>query len=159
MSSGTTGVVANDEPLARYVLTGSWLYKDGRAGTPLRPNAWIPHPHIELSVYRINGWNDSEITALGNIVASERETNHRAKEIEKGASYPEEKITFRYHGRGEILASEVRLVGLDVIPDEPPHRHAEIVNWPPLVGNKKHDEAAHLLYAARLNERAKYVAV
>ena len=34
------------------------------------------------------------------------------------------------HGRADILASQVEVVGLRLKPDNVPERHAEIVGWP-----------------------------
>ncbi|NJK90502.1 MAG: hypothetical protein HC904_00925 [Blastochloris sp.] len=146
------------EPLARYILTASFLYKDNRAGTPLRPNSWIPHPSVELSVFRIEGWQEEQVIAQGEKVASEREAKHRNKILGEGKEYPEDKTTFRYHGRGEIIAREVRSVGLEVLPKEPPPRHADVVNWPPLTGNKKHDESSQMAFAMKLNAKAHFIA-
>jgi hypothetical protein len=61
-------------------------------------------------------------------------------------------------GRGEILAKEVKSEGLDVVPQEPPPRHADITNWSPLTGNRKHDEAAQMIFAMKLQAKAKFVA-
>lgn len=149
--------VRDHEPLARYILTASLLYKDNRAGTPLRPNAWIPHPTVELSVFRIEGWHENQITTQGEKVAAEREVKHRNKVLREGNEYPEGKTTFRYHGRGEIITPEVRSVGLEVLPKEPPARHADIVNWPPLTGNKKHDESSQMAFAMKLNAKAHFI--
>src|SRR5881396_510146 len=136
--------VADSEHLARYALTPSWLYKDGREGCPLRPTAFMPHPRIELSVYRIDGWSEQEISTKGREIADEREQKHRAKQLEMGAPYPEDKRTFRFLGRGELQAHFVRWAGLDVVPKEPPVRHADIVGWPPLGGDRRVDEAAQM---------------
>jgi hypothetical protein len=144
--------------LARYILTASLLYKDNRAGIPLRRNVWIPHPTVELSVFRIEGWQEGQIAAQGEKVAAEREAKQRKKILEEGKEYPEGKTTFRYHGRGEILAQEVRSVGLEVLLKEPPPRHADIVNWPPLTGNKKHDESSQMALAMKLNAKAGFTA-
>lgn len=156
MTPSESGMVEAQELLARYVLSESWLYKDGRHGSPLRPNAWIPHPRIELSVFRISGWSEEEVTSKGAEIAAEREEKHRANMLEKGCPYPEGKTSFRYLGRGEIVAESVRSTGLDVVPKEPPPKHADIVNWPPLTGNRKHDEAGQLAFALKLLERASF---
>jgi hypothetical protein len=148
--------VAVGEHLARYVLTSSWLYKDDRKGCPLRPTAFMPHPRIELSVYRIDGCSDEEISTQGREVAEERERNHRAKQLAEGVPYPQGKRTFRFLGRGELEARDVRWAGLDVVPMEPPVRHANIVGWPALTADRKVDEAAQMAYALKLQSKAKY---
>jgi hypothetical protein len=150
--------VGDEELLARYALSRSWLYNDNRAGNPMRPNAWMPLPHVDLSVYRVSDWDDASIVAQGVRVAEERETKHKAAQIAEGKSYPEEKRTFRYLGRGEIVTRDVRANGLDVDPDEPPPRHAVIIGWPALTGNRKHDEATQMALAYKLSEKSTYVA-
>jgi len=151
------GPVCDEETLARYVLSASWLYKDGRSGSLLRPNAWLPHPTVELSVFRTDGWTEIEVVDQGERVAAEREAKHRETALAQGRAYPKEKVTFRYHGRGEIQAEKVRTIGLDLVPKEPPPRHADIVNWPPLTGNKKHDEAGQMVFAMKLQDCAVFV--
>lgn len=149
--------IGDGEMLARYVLSGSWLYRDGRAGCPLKPTAWLPHPNVALSVFRTDGWEEGQIVEQGESVAAEREAKHRAKSLSEGRDYPTEKVTFLYRGRGEIVAQSVRSIGLDVVPKEPPIRHADIVNWPPLTGNRKHDEAAQMVFAMKLQAVATFV--
>jgi len=148
--------VADGEQLARYVLSPSWLYKDHRQGSPLRPTAFMPHPKIELSVYRIDYWSKVEVDAKGNEVVNEREQNHRARQLAQRKNYPAEKRTFRYLGRAEIKAHDVRSAGLDVVPKEPPVRHADIIGWPGLVGNRKADEATQMAYALKLQSVARF---
>jgi hypothetical protein len=94
----------------------------------------------------------------GERVAAEREEKHRRKMLDAGHDYPEDKTTFRYLGRGEILAKEVKACGLDIVPKEPPPCHADIVNWPPLTGNRKHDESAQMAYALKLAACCSFVA-
>jgi hypothetical protein len=156
MTEIKTEPIRDGEPLARYVLSDSWLYKDHRAGT-LRPNAWMPHPKVELSVFRTEGWTETQVVEQGHQVAKEREAKHRKKILSECREYPEGKKTFRYHGRGEIIAKDVRLSGLDLLPKEPPPRHADMVNWPPLTGNKKHDEAGQMALAIKLNSKAQFI--
>jgi hypothetical protein len=113
---------------------------------------------VKLSVFRTLGWTEVEIVAQGEQVAAEREAKHREGFLLQGKEYPNDKVTFRYVGRGEILAEKIRSVELDVVAEEPPPRHADIVNWPPLTGNRKHDESAQLLFAMKLQEKSVFVA-
>jgi hypothetical protein len=117
----------------------------------------MPHPRVELSVYRIDGWSEKEISDKGREVAAEREQKHRAKQLEMGLPYPEEKQTFRFLGRGQLQAHSVRSADLDVVPKEPPVRHADVVGWPPLSSNRKVDEAAQMAYALKLQAKAEYI--
>jgi len=149
-------VVKDDEHLARYILTDRWLYRDGRVGCPVRTNAWIPLPHVELSVYRTDDWTEDETHAKGKEVAEERERNHRFKELDAGRDYPDGKRCFRYLGFAGILGAQVRSTGLDIIPKEPPPCHADIVNWPPLTGNRKHDEATQMAFALKIQPLATF---
>jgi hypothetical protein len=149
--------VSDKENLARFILTDSWLYKDDRGGCPLRPNAFMPHPHLELSVYRIDGWTEDELRSKGEEIASERESKHRAAMLAQGRSYPAAKRTFRHLGRGEIVTGEVRKCGLDVVKNEPPIAHANIVGWPALSNNRKADEAAQMAFALLLQGRVTFV--
>jgi hypothetical protein len=141
--------------LARYVLSESWLYKNNRPGSPLRPNAFMPY-RGELSVFRMDGLSAVQRVAIGEKVASEREQKHRQAELDAGRIYPDGKCTFRYRGRGELTANDVRTNGLEVKPQEPPERHANILGWPQK-GSKKADEAAQMIYAMRLQEKANYI--
>jgi hypothetical protein len=141
--------VNDEEELARFVLTDSWLYKDDRLGCKLRPIALIPSPHEELSVYRIDGWTD-EVRIVGQGVAEERESNHRQRELAYGKPYPATKRTFKYLGRALLKAKSFRIEHLDVIWDEPPFAHANVVGWPTEFGNRKAKEAAQLAKALRL---------
>lgn len=142
--------------LARYVVSESWLYKDDRPGSPLRPNAFMPPRDVKLSVFRVDGWSESERIEKGRAVAAAREQKHRESELTRGRVYPDGKCTFKYRGRGELIALDVRSNGLDVLPDEPPEKHANIVGWPQ-GGNKKADEAAQMVYAMKLQGKATFV--
>lgn len=144
--------VADQEMLARYVLSESFLYRDNGQGSLLRPNVFMPY-RGETSVFRVDGLSETERVAIGEKVANKREQKHRQAELTKGRAYPEGKCTFRYRGRGELKAHDVRTGGLDVTPQEPPERHANIVGWPQ-GGNKKADEAAQMLFAMKLQEKA-----
>jgi hypothetical protein len=64
----------------------------------------------EVSVSRVDGLTESAIWEIGSDVASKSE---RA-----------------LYGRGDTKAHEVRKVGLDILPEEPPPRHANLVGWP-----------------------------
>ena len=149
--------IEDAESLARFILSASWLYRDERPGCPVRLNAFLPHPRVELSVYRTTGWHESEISAQGTEVASDRELAHRDRSMASGEPYPANKTTFRYLGRGELSAANVRASGLNVVAKEPPIRHADIIGWPPLTNNRKHDEASQMAFAIKLQASARFV--
>jgi len=142
--------VNDQEELARFVLTDGWLYKDNRLGCKLRPIALIPSPHEELSVYRIDGWIPDEVRTVGQGVADERESNHRQRELANGKPYPPTKRTFKYVGRALLKAKSFRGEQLDVVWEEPPLGHSNVVGWPTQSGNRKSNEAAQLAKALRL---------
>ena len=71
-----------------------------------------PNKKNELSVGEVNGLNDSDIQQLGKDYAALQAT---PKPL---------------YGWAEINESAVKELGLEVVPDTPPIRHANIVNWP-----------------------------
>jgi hypothetical protein len=144
--------VSDEEVLARFVLTNSWLYKDDRPGCKVKWTALIPSPHKELSVYRIDGWTQEDVRSVGQNVADAREVNHRQREITKGNDYPDNKRTYRYLGHASLKAKSFRWVELDVSWDEPPPGHSNVIGWPTSTGNRKVDEAAQMAKALRLLE-------
>ena len=117
----------------------------------------MPHPRTELSVYRIDGCSIEEVTAIGMEIAAERERKHREKQLADGKPYPADKRSFVYLGRGELQATDARSVGLEVVPKEPPARHANILGWPNLTGDRKADEAAQMAYALALQNKIRYL--
>jgi hypothetical protein len=64
----------------------------------------------EVSVFRVDRLTGPQIWKIGTEISEER---HRT-----------------LYARGDTRAREVRKVGLDVSPMEPPPRHANIVGWP-----------------------------
>lgn len=117
----------------------------------------MPLPYKELSVYRISTWDEAQINAKGLEVAAEREANHRAKILSKGEPYPDDRVTFKYLGRGDISVRSIRETQLDAISAEPPIGHADIVNWPPLTNNEAHDEATYLAKTLKLSQASSFV--
>jgi hypothetical protein len=144
-------LINDAEELARFILTDSWLYKDDRPGCKVRPTALIPSPHKELSVYRIDGWTQQEVSTVGESIADDRENGHRQKEIAKGKHYPANKRTYRHLGQALLKAKSFRFVELDVSWDEPPLGHSNVIGWPS-AENRKAEEAAQLAKASRLLE-------
>jgi hypothetical protein len=66
----------------------------------------MPTKNGETSVFRTSGISDDEIWSLGD--------RHIQKEI---------------LGRGDIVTSKVTDKGLEVVPDDTPERHANILGW------------------------------
>ncbi|MEK6656599.1 MAG: hypothetical protein AABY58_04085 [Nitrospirota bacterium] len=94
------------EILARFILTKKYIRQD----KTVRWNAFMPHKG-ETSVFRVSGISDIEIWHIG----------------EKYVVSSQNKPLF---GRADITASIIMDNGLDVIPQEPPVKHANIIGWP-----------------------------
>lgn len=60
--------VHNNEILARFILSKSWV----RADKTVKPDAFIPYPYPDLSVTRHTNLSESEIWQLGTEVAKKR---------------------------------------------------------------------------------------
>ena len=66
-------VVTPDESIARYILTRSHINWEKPEQPRLRPEAFMPHPRIELSVFRISGLEPPAVKQIGEEVAKKRE--------------------------------------------------------------------------------------
>jgi hypothetical protein len=101
--------VEPEELLARYILQRSYI----RSDQSLRPNAFIPHPHLDLSVTRHRQATVDEIWACGNDVAAE--------------------CGKTLYGRADFTAAAALKQYLSVVAarlDNNPN-HANISGWPP----------------------------
>ncbi len=101
-------VIADDEQLARYVLSERNVRKDNT----IKPDEFIPHPHADLSVTRHKGFSETRIWRAGRLVAACRKRT--------------------LYGRADFAASTVRKQSLDVKPDpvaDNPN-HSIITGWP-----------------------------
>lgn len=103
--------VSDDEWLARYILYRSHIRRDG--SDTIKPDAFIPHPHADLSVTRHVGLSEDRIWKIGQDVAKQR-----GKTL---------------YGRADVVTSNFRSHKLDVKADpiENNLNHAIISNWPP----------------------------
>ena len=97
----------------------------------------MPHPRIELSVFRIEGLDQNGVREIGENVATQRGK--------------------RLVGRGDVTAGNIQSIGLRVEPKEPPPRHADIMGWPALSGTPKEDKGRQKLIAQQIVERAMLV--
>lgn len=120
--------VAADEVLARFLLSSRQFSREFRRA---KADAFIPHPHAELSAFRTNDLTDEAIWSLGLTVAE-----------------PSGKTL---HGRAELVCGAVRDLGFEVVVDEPPPRHASITGWP------RNDKGAQRLRALELAAVARLV--
>ena len=101
--------VIPSEVLSRFIMQMNWFRpSDNR----VRYAAFMPNPkNGETSVFRISGISDREVWEIGDREVGLR----RDKPI---------------LGRADIGASFVITKGLNVVPNEPPIRHANIIGWP-----------------------------
>lgn len=95
--------ISPTEILARFV-TSKQHYRP--SNNTIRWNAFMPNRSRETSVFRTSGISDNEIWSLGD--------RHIQKQI---------------LGRGDIVVSKVTDKGLEVVPDDTPERHANILGW------------------------------
>jgi len=104
LQSGLAETVADDEDLARF-LTQSSQFNSLMA----KPAAFLPNPKDrETSVSRQGSKPSDTLWAMGAVAAGER----------------------KLYGVAIFKASVVRMAQLEIEPDEPPPRHAEIRGWP-----------------------------
>jgi len=101
--------VALSEILSRFVLKKDWYRSSDNS---VKYAAFLPNPkNGETSVFRISGISDKEVWDIGN------------REVAKDPNRP-------ILGRADISASNALARGLEVLTNEPPERHANIVGWP-----------------------------
>ena len=80
----------------------------------------MPPADLQLSVFRTQGLTEEEIWAIGQ------------KEVIEKAPTPK-----TLYGRAEIIASDVKKVGLGLAPDDTPPRHTNIIGWPQVKSEQK----------------------
>jgi len=100
-------VISDDEILARFILFSKWI----RSDNTVKPDAFIPHPHIDLSVTRHIGLKENELWEIGKDVTILRQA--------------------KLYGRTDIQSLKIRKNGLDIIPVPLPNNknHANITGW------------------------------
>lgn len=100
--------VARDEQLARFIFFSKWL----RSDETVRPEAFMPHPYVDLSVTRHQALSEQEIWEIGQSVGVIRQAT--------------------LYGRADIRASDALRQSLGVesapVPSNP--NHANIIGWP-----------------------------
>ena len=124
LPSGLPEVVDDAEELARF------LTQSGHFGADFaKPSAFLPDPKPRnTSVFR----RVTDSDALRRIW---RETTSGGRPLKAVAI---------------VVAAAVRSVGLDVVPEEPPPRHANLERWPWLEGDASLQKAKQLEIASRL---------
>lgn len=129
--------VNDNEDLARF-LTSSRLFKKSGA----KPAAFIPFIEkdaapikVETSVYRYSCEPRVRLQSIGN----------------ERLGLPEGRTLY---GAAIVTARDVRSTGLEVDIDEPPPRHAVIVNWPWDAQDPVRAKAQQLMLAMKLARAA-----
>jgi len=125
-----------NETLARFIFSRSHIR---RSDGTIKPDAFVPDPHAELSVMRHRDATESELWAAGHAIAALRDR--------------------QLHGRGDVGADAFLQRGLAVLPapiindallpDNP--NHANVTGWP------KADSARQRLLALEIAAQAKLV--
>ncbi len=101
--------VTSSEVLSRFIMQTNWF---SLSNNRVKYAAFMPNPkNGQTSVFRISGISDREVWEIG----------HREVGLKRDKPIL---------GRADIAASCVLTKGLDVVPSEPPVRHANIVGWP-----------------------------
>jgi hypothetical protein len=105
LPSGLPEFVEDDEALARFLVSSSHF-----SATIVKPAAFLPNPKAQMttSVSRHGAALREELIHIGRALRPDR----------------------TLHGVAICKAADVRSARLDVISDEPPPRHANIVGWP-----------------------------
>ena len=124
LPSGLSKHVGDDERLARF-LTSSKQFNSKM----VKPAAFLPNPkNNQTSVFRHDGSPVEDLWLLGHA------------HISGGRSL---------HGAAILRARGVRAALLEVVSEEPPPRHANIIGWPtdsdPVLEKAKRKECAELI--------------
>ena len=103
--------IGDDEKLARYIFSARHF---SREKLRVKAEAFMPS-RGEVSVFRIDGLGEAATWEIGSDVAMKREQT--------------------LYARGDTKTDEIRKIRVDeirleIVPDEPPPRHANIVGWP-----------------------------
>jgi hypothetical protein len=119
--------VTDNEQLARYIFSKSHF---SRQSNRVKAEAYMPN-RGQVSVFRIDGLTESAIWEIGDDIATKRDRT--------------------LYARGDTKAHQVRKAGLDISPNEPPPRHANLLGWP------ENDKGGHKLIALQLAAVATFV--
>lgn len=138
LPSGLPVAVGDEETLSRCVLVSRYFSEPEPNKWRVKYPAFIPDPHDELSVSRVEGLPDSELETYGRPVA-----DSQGKTL---------------YGVALVKTSIVRSGGLEVQADEGPPRHANIVNWAKS-SDPKEQKAARQAVALELAENSRFVPI
>lgn len=101
--------VPDNERISRYLFFKRWFARESRR---VKPDAFVPHPYIELSVSCTHGLAEEAVWEIGRNTAESRKDKPPLL------------------GRGDLAAGHVRKQGLLVARDDHPPFHANILGWP-----------------------------
>ena len=109
LAEGNIPEVSEDELLARYIIASSHVRKSDQT---VKPDAFIPHPHRDLSVTRHVQATEDELWLVGMNVATSRGKTLR--------------------GRADVVARVCLQQSLSVLAMPLPNNqnHADISGWP-----------------------------
>lgn len=125
--------VSPGETLARFIRYGSHF---SDVTNRVRPDAFLPHKRsIDISVFRISELTEDEVWKIGQEYVHTEERPVKA--------------------RADLSAAVVYENSLEVVPDEPPQRHANIGSFP--VDNGPTNRKARRSLAAKLATFSKLV--
>ena len=131
--------VSPGETLTRFIRYNSHF---SVVTNRVKPDAFLPHKKsIDVSVFRISELNDSE-------ELSENEVWEIGREYVQTEERP-------IKARADLSASVVYENNLEVVPDEPPQRHANITPFP--VEKSPTDRKARRSIATKLANASKLV--
>ncbi len=136
---GRVPAVDASELLARFILSSAHIRASDQT---IKPDAFIPHPHLELSVTRHRDASEAELWEAGRaVVAAQRQprTLHGRGDVAAFAFIPQQLA---------VRAAPVR--DHPALPDNP--NHANVIGWPP-------DKALQRLKALKIAEQAALVRV
>ncbi|MDZ4817605.1 MAG: hypothetical protein SGJ20_01390 [Planctomycetota bacterium] len=129
LASGLADTVDNEEDLARF-LTSSGHFNAAGA----KPAAFLPNAkNGETSVFRHGSHPPASLWQIANDHVGAART---------------------LHGAAIVKAKHVRSVLLDAVAQEPPPRHANIVNWPSSQADPDMTKAAQKERAALIAQHA-----
>jgi len=109
--------INSQEIISRYLTSKKWY---SRVNDIVKPQAFMPPPDLRFSVYRTDNLSESEIWKIG------------LKKVIAKMKKPK-----TLYGRADIRALNILEINLQIVPDNKPLRHANIVGWPELKEERK----------------------
>ena len=128
LDSGLPDTVDDREDLARFLTSSNYFNL-----TSVRAAAFLPSPKDrETSVFRHGSEPADQLWSIGR-------QNLGSQKL---------------HGAAIVKAADVRATLLEVVADEPPHRHAAIRNWPQFGADPEQQKAQQKERALQIASKA-----